>query len=134
MIGIIVSKVKYISRLVDWEIDRCNMIKNCAQSKIWWSIYRKRSKTSNEVFMSILKISSLQIYLVYGLCTFDNMDILLSPKRDKNQKEQNVKSWDTNPWSIFCDPHWELICHNKSPKHHITRSSSRDTIPWVIYD
>ena len=20
---------------------------------------------------------------------------------------------DTNPWNNFCDPHWELICHNK---------------------
>ena len=24
-----------------------------------------------------------------------------------------MSSWDTNPWSNFCDPHWELICHNK---------------------
>ena len=21
--------------------------------------------------------------------------------------------WDTNPSNNFCDPHWELICHNK---------------------
>ena len=25
-----------------------------------------------------------------------------------------MSSWITNPWSIFCDPHWELICCNKS--------------------
>ena len=24
-----------------------------------------------------------------------------------------MSSWDTNPWSNFCDPHWELIYHNK---------------------
>ena len=24
-----------------------------------------------------------------------------------------MSSWDANPWSNFCDPHWELICCNK---------------------
>ena len=24
-----------------------------------------------------------------------------------------MSSRDTNPWSNFCDPHWELICGNK---------------------
>ena len=24
-----------------------------------------------------------------------------------------MSSWDTNLWRNFCDPHWELICHNK---------------------
>ena len=24
-----------------------------------------------------------------------------------------MSSWDTNPWSNFCDPHWELICPTK---------------------
>ena len=24
-----------------------------------------------------------------------------------------MSSWDTNPWSNFCDPHWEFICRNK---------------------
>ena len=24
-----------------------------------------------------------------------------------------MSSWDTNSWSNFCDPHWELIFHNK---------------------
>ena len=24
-----------------------------------------------------------------------------------------MSSWDTSPWSNFCDPHWKLICHNK---------------------
>ena len=24
-----------------------------------------------------------------------------------------MSSRDTNPWSNFCDPHWELICRNK---------------------
>ena len=24
-----------------------------------------------------------------------------------------MSSWDTNPWSNFCDPHWKLICRNK---------------------
>ena len=23
------------------------------------------------------------------------------------------RKWDNNPWSIFCDPHWELIWCNK---------------------
>ena len=21
-----------------------------------------------------------------------------------------MSSWDTNPWSDFCDPHWQVIC------------------------
>ena len=24
-----------------------------------------------------------------------------------------MSSWNANPWSNFCDPHWELISHNK---------------------
>ena len=24
-----------------------------------------------------------------------------------------MSSWGTNPWSNFCDPHWELTCRNK---------------------
>ena len=24
-----------------------------------------------------------------------------------------MSSWDTNPWSNFCDLHWELICRSK---------------------
>ena len=24
-----------------------------------------------------------------------------------------MSSWDANPWSNFCDPHWELTCRNK---------------------
>ena len=24
-----------------------------------------------------------------------------------------MSSWDTNPWSNFCDPPWQLICCNK---------------------
>ena len=24
-----------------------------------------------------------------------------------------MSSWDTNSWSNFCDPHWDLICCNK---------------------
>ena len=24
-----------------------------------------------------------------------------------------MSSWDTNPWSNFCEPHWELICLDK---------------------
>ena len=24
-----------------------------------------------------------------------------------------MRSWDSNPWSNFCDHHWELICGNK---------------------
>ena len=29
----------------------------------------------------------------------------------KNRKV--VSSWDTNPWSHFCHPHWKLTCRNK---------------------
>ena len=38
-----------------------------------------------------------------------------------------MSSWDTNPWINFCDPHWELICHNK---WHL-RTSGIST-PWEI--
>ena len=24
-----------------------------------------------------------------------------------------MSSCNTNPWSNFCDPHWEIICQNK---------------------
>ena len=24
-----------------------------------------------------------------------------------------MSSWNTNPWSNFCNPHWELLCQNK---------------------
>ena len=33
-------------------------------------------------------------------------------KRPKSER-YTVSSWDTNPWSNFCDPHWKLICCNK---------------------
>ena len=46
-----------------------------------------------------------------GLCSFDNMVIWLKEKRGKNQKAK-LNSGDNNPWSNFCDPHWEFICHN----------------------
>ena len=39
--------------------------------------------------------------------------MLLSLNRLKIERYA-VSSWDNNPWSNFCDPHWELICHNKS--------------------
>ena len=46
-----------------------------------------------------------------GLHAFDNMTIIHQVYMFKNR--QAVSSWDTNPWSNFCDPHWELICCNK---------------------
>ena len=46
-----------------------------------------------------------------GLHLFDNMAMI---HRVKNGfKTEAVSSWDTNPWSDFCDPPWELICCKK---------------------
>ena len=52
-----------------------------------------------------------------------------------------MSSGDTNSWSNFCDPHWELIClfgtltensteNTQGPrKYHTTRNSCRDALP-----
>ena len=45
-----------------------------------------------------------------------------------------MSSWDTDPWSNFCDPHWELICPNKwhlgtSEISTPNRKSCRDAFP-----
>ena len=49
-----------------------------------------------------------------------------------------MSSWDTNPWSNFCDSHWELICRNKwhpgtseiSTPPEIAASTY---LPWYFY-
>ena len=47
-----------------------------------------------------------------GLDPFDNMVIIHWLKNRLKTERQAASSWDTNPCSDFCDPHWELICHN----------------------
>ena len=46
-----------------------------------------------------------------------------------------MRSWDTNPWSNFCDPQWELICRNKWHTDlrniHNTGNSCRETLPYA---
>ena len=41
------------------------------------------------------------------------MTIIHWVKNKLKTKSKAVRSWDTNPWSNFYDPHWEHICHNK---------------------
>ena len=48
-----------------------------------------------------------------GLHPFDNMPIIHWVKNRLKTERQAVSSWDTNPWYNFCDPHWELNCHNE---------------------
>ena len=47
--------------------------------------------------------------------SFDNMVIIHWVKNRLKTERKAVSSWDTNPWSNFCDPHWELICCNQWP-------------------
>ena len=57
-----------------------------------------------------------------------------------------MSSWDTNPLSNLCDPHWELICYNKwhpgTSEISTPPNSCRDTLPhaemalklpWYLY-
>ena len=48
-----------------------------------------------------------------GLHSFDNMTINNWVKNRLKTEGYAVSSWDTNPWSNFCDPHWKLISHDK---------------------
>ena len=45
-----------------------------------------------------------------GLHPFDKIHWVKNRSRTERQA---VSSWDINPCSYFCDPHWELICPNK---------------------
>ena len=61
----------------------------------------------------ILKLSFresvIQIYLVYFL-------LIIWPfywVKKRSELETWLNLWDNNPWSIFCDPHCELICCNE---------------------
>ena len=44
-----------------------------------------------------------------------------------------MSSWDTNPWSNFCGPHWELICRNEwhpgTSEIFTSTSNCRDALP-----
>ena len=48
-----------------------------------------------------------------GLHPFDNMAKIHWVKYRSNTERYAASSWHTNPWSNFCDPHWELICYKK---------------------
>ena len=48
-----------------------------------------------------------------GLHPFDNMVIIHWVINRSKTERLVVSSWETNPWSNFCDLHGELICHNK---------------------
>ena len=48
-----------------------------------------------------------------GLHSFDNMTINNWVKNRLKTEKYAVSSWDTNPWSNFCGPHWKLISHDK---------------------
>ena len=47
---------------------------------------------------------------LFGLYPLDNMAISLIQERSKSESP-TVRH---QSWKSFCDPHWELICHNKS--------------------
>ena len=48
-----------------------------------------------------------------SLYAFNNMAIIQLSLNWLKIERKVVSSWDTNPWSNVCDPHWELICQNK---------------------
>ena len=56
---------------------------------------------------------SFRVSVLSGLHPFDNISIICWVKNRSKIEGQTVSSRDTNPWSNFCDPHWELICCNK---------------------
>ena len=47
-----------------------------------------------------------------GLNTFDNTTISLNRKKKEKWERSIASYWDTDPWSDFCDLHWELVCCN----------------------
>ena len=47
----------------------------------------------------------MQNYLVYIL-----LNMVISWVKNGSKTE---RKWDNNPWSVFCDPHWEFIWCNK---------------------
>ena len=52
----------------------------------------------------------IQIYLVYILLIIWPFQEL---KIGQKQKGRLWVLWDSNPWSNFCDLHWQLICCKK---------------------
>ena len=40
-----------------------------------------------------------------------------------------MSSWDTNPWSNFCDAHWEFLTLRDLRNIHNTRNSCWDALP-----
>ena len=69
---------------------------------------------------------------------FDDMAIIHWIKNRLKTERQAVSSWDTNPWSNFCDPHWELIYHKKLHPGTLEIStppenSCRDTLPCAAW-
>ena len=58
---------------------------------------------------------------------FDNMAINHWVKNRSKTERQAVTLWDTNLWSSFCDPYWELICRNK----WYSRTSEIPTPPQI---
>ena len=61
------------------------------------------------------KLSLRELYdsTLSGLHPPDNMAIIHWVKNGLKTGRYTVGSWDTNPRSNFCDPHWEFIGHNK---------------------
>ena len=48
-----------------------------------------------------------------GIHPFNNMVIIHWVKNMSKTERQAASSWDTSPWSYFCDLHWDLTCCNK---------------------
>ena len=48
-----------------------------------------------------------------GLHPFGNTAISLNQETGKNQKDRLGVKRNIDPWSNFCDTHWELVCYNK---------------------
>ena len=59
-------------------------------------------------------------------------------KNRSKSERQAASLWETNPWSNFCDPYWELICHKKMTPGYLgniwtTGNRDRDTPPWATW-
>ena len=77
--------------------------KNSHSTKFEWRPRKFKKLSFRELYNS--KLSSLH--------PFDNMATDHWVKNRSKTERSVVSSRDTNPWSNFCDLHWDLICRNK---------------------
>ena len=92
------------------EIARINWIfKNIR--RLWFkerfTTSKFRTSTSNVEKAKLKIIVWFEVDIILIIHSFHGVKIKIRSER------LTVSGWDTYPWNNFCDPHCELICHNK---------------------